>query len=89
MNNKVWDALSDPTRRKILMLLKDGELTAGEISTEFEISKPSISHHLNVLKNANLIRSCRSGQNIIYILSTSVLEDVLLLINQLMKGKGK
>ena len=47
-----WDALADPTRRQILKLLRSGDLNAGEIAAEFEMSKPSISHHLNILKNA-------------------------------------
>ncbi|MFZ5626370.1 MAG: autorepressor SdpR family transcription factor [Bacillota bacterium] len=72
-----FKALSDPTRRKILELLRQGDLTAGAIAEHFQISKPSISHHLNLLKQAGLVVDERQGQNILYSLNTSVLEDVL------------
>ncbi|MHC1770713.1 MAG: autorepressor SdpR family transcription factor [Flexilinea sp.] len=84
----VWNALTDPTRREILMLLKKGDLNAGEIAEKFEMSKPSISHHLNILRNAELVRSEKRGQNVIYSISTSVLEDVISLVAEL-TGKGK
>ncbi len=73
----VWDALTDPTRREILMMLKKNDMNAGEISEKFDMSKPSISHHLNILRNAGLVRSEKRGQNVIYSISTSVLEDVM------------
>lgn len=72
-----FHALSDPTRRSILKLLKEKDLTAGEIADCFHISKPSISHHLNVLKSAGLVLDERKGQFIFYSLNTSVLEEVL------------
>lgn len=72
-----FQALSDPTRRAILNLLKEKDLTAGEIADCFSISKPSISHHLNVLKCAGLVLDERKGQFILYSLNTSVLEEVL------------
>ncbi|KLU60880.1 transcriptional repressor SdpR [Peptococcaceae bacterium CEB3] len=72
-----FQALSDPTRRRILRYLRDGDLTAGEIAAKFTITKPSISHHLNILKQADLISDRRSGQNIVYSLNTSVFEDIL------------
>jgi DNA-binding transcriptional ArsR family regulator len=72
-----FHALSDPTRRAILNLLKEKDLTAGEIAECFHISKPSISHHLNVLKSAGLVLDERKGQFILYSLNTSVLEEVL------------
>ncbi|GAP41259.1 autorepressor SdpR family transcription factor [Flexilinea flocculi] len=75
--NDVWDALTDPTRREILMMLKKNDMNAGEIAEKFDISKPSISHHLNILRNAGLVRSEKHGQNVIYTISTSVLEDVM------------
>lgn len=75
--NDVFKALSDPTRRKILHLLKDQSLTAGEIADQFDISKPSISHHLAILKNSKLVLTERQGQNIIYSLNTTVFQDVI------------
>ncbi len=75
--NSVFKALSDPSRRKILHLLKDKDLTAGEIAESFAISKPSISHHLNLLKQANLVIDERKGQNIYYSLNTTVFQEVL------------
>lgn len=75
--NDGFKALSDPTRRKILKLLKDGDLTAGEIANQFDISKPSISHHLTLLKQSDLISSTKKGQHMIYSLNTSVFEDMI------------
>ncbi|MDY0234717.1 MAG: autorepressor SdpR family transcription factor [Gudongella sp.] len=75
--NTVFKALSDPTRRKILEYLKDSDMTAGEIADKFNISKPSISHHLNALKNAELISGEKDGQNIIYSLNTTVVQEVM------------
>jgi ArsR family transcriptional regulator, arsenate/arsenite/antimonite-responsive transcriptional repressor len=72
----VFRALSDPTRREILKLLKSGSRSAGELSEHFPISKGSLSHHFNVLKAADLVRTRRDGQQIIYSLNTSVMEDV-------------
>lgn len=75
--NSAFKALSDPTRRKILQLLKERDLTAGEIAESFSISKPSISHHLNLLKQANLVIDERQGQNINYSLNTTVFQELL------------
>lgn len=75
--NKVFKALSDPTRRMILEYLKVSDMTAGEIADKFNISKPSISHHLSALKNAELIRGEKDGQNIIYSLNTTVVQEVM------------
>lgn len=75
--NEVFKALSDPTRRKILDLLKKDELNAGEIASNFDISKPSISHHLSILKNAKLVDSRRVGQEIFYFINTTVLQEVV------------
>ena len=75
--NSVFKALSDPTRREILRLLSGGERTAGELSASFDMTRPSMSHHFAVLKEADLIRSRREGQQIFYSLNTTVLEDVL------------
>lgn len=79
-------ALSDSTRREILSMLRSGEKTAGEISSAFSISAPAISRHLNVLKDADLVRSRRDGKQIIYSLNTSVLEEVLCWL-QMLKGE--
>lgn len=73
--NNLFKALKDPTRRKILQLLQDRDLSAGEIADQFDISKPSISHHLDVLKRAELIDSKREGRYIRYSLNTTVMEE--------------
>ena len=78
-----WNAMGDPTRRAILSLLRANDLNAGEIAANFDISKPSISHHLGILKQAGLVRSQKSGQNVIYSLNTSVLEDLMELLSGL------
>jgi len=84
----VWKALADPTRRKILSLLKDKDMNAGEIANEFNMTKPSISNHLNILKQADLVDAEKVGQNVNYSLKTSVLQDVLKLISDLsIRGK--
>ena len=75
--NSLFKALNDQTRRQIVELLKDKDLDAGEISDHFNISKPSISHHLDILKRADLITSEKKGQFIQYSLNTSILEDLL------------
>lgn len=75
--NKAFKALSDPTRRKILELLKEDDLSAGEISDYFKISKPSISHHLNILFNAELVLREKQGQHIIYSLNTTALQQII------------
>lgn len=71
-------ALSDPTRREILNLLKGGPLPAGELAGRFEMSGAAVSKHLSVLKEAGLIRDRREGRFIIYELNASVLEEVML-----------
>lgn len=75
--NTIFKALNDATRREILELLKKKELAAGEIADHFTISKPSISHHLDILKQADLITSEKKGQFIIYSINTKIMEDVL------------
>ncbi|GAB6934632.1 autorepressor SdpR family transcription factor [Calditerricola yamamurae] len=84
----VFKALADPTRRAILDLLKGGDRTAGEIAERFSISKPSISHHLNVLKQANLVQDERRGQHVVYSLNTTVFHEVLKWMLTLAKAKG-
>ena len=79
----VWSALADPTRRKILTLLKAQDLNAGEIAEQFNMTKPSISHHLSILKQAELVRAQKHGQNIVYTLNISVFEEILQLVSSL------
>lgn len=79
-------ALADPIRREILNLLKNGRLSAGEITSHFDVTAASISRHLSVLKEADLIRDTREGKYIYYELNTSVLEDIMLWITEL-KGE--
>lgn len=76
-------ALSDPVRREILELLKDGRLSAGEIGSHFDITGAAISRHLAVLKEADLIRDARAGKYIYYELNASVLEEILLWVTRL------
>ena len=75
--NESFKALSDPTRRNILRLLREKDMTAGEIAEHFEMSKPSISHHLNMLKQSKLVLDERKGQHIIYSLNTSVVQEMV------------
>lgn len=75
--NEIFKALNDATRREILDLLKEKDRSAGEIADAFNISKPSISHHLDILKRADLITSEKNGQFIIYSINTTIMEDVL------------
>lgn len=75
--NLLFKALNDPTRREILELLKEKDLTAGEIADKFNISKPSISHHLDLLRQAGLVVSAKEGQFIYYSLNTTVLDEML------------
>ena len=75
--NILFKALNDSTRREILELLKDGEMTAGEIADHFSISKPSISHHLDLLKQAGLVEAVKEGQFIVYSLNVSVVDEIV------------
>ena len=81
-------ALADPIRREILNLLKGGRMSAGDIVSHFEVTGASISRHLSVLKEADLIRDKREGKFIYYELNTSVLEDIMLFITNL-RGENK
>lgn len=89
----VFKALSDPTRREILRLLSHGEKTAGELAEQFDMTKPSMSHHFAVLKEADLISSRREGQQIWYRLNTTVAQDamtwVMDLVDRAAKKRGK
>ncbi|WMN11499.1 autorepressor SdpR family transcription factor [Marivirga salinae] len=75
--NSIFKALNDETRREIIELLKDQNLNAGQIAERFNMSKPSISHHLDILKRADLITSEKKGQFIEYSLNTTILEDLM------------
>jgi ArsR family transcriptional regulator, arsenate/arsenite/antimonite-responsive transcriptional repressor len=75
--NETFRALADPTRREILALLRHGEITAGELAEKFDMTKPAMSHHFKVLKDADLITSRREGQQIWYGLNTTVVQDLL------------
>jgi ArsR family transcriptional regulator len=86
--NQVFKALADPTRREILRLLSQGEQTAGQLAERFDMTKPSVSHHFAVLKEADLVRSRRDGQLIYYSLNTTVVQDVLTRIWDLFGTNG-
>jgi ArsR family transcriptional regulator len=76
--NQVFKALNDPIRRKILeMLKKKGDMSAGEIAAQFDISKPSISHHLDLLKQAGLVEVMRDGQFLYYSLNTTIIDELM------------
>jgi DNA-binding transcriptional ArsR family regulator len=85
--NEAFKALADPTRRSILQMLRSGEMTAGELSQRFDMSKPSVSHHFSVLKQADLITSRKEGQQIYYALNTTVMEDLLGIVWSLFSAK--
>lgn len=76
--NKVFKALSDPSRRKVLELLRRGPMTAGELAEHFDVAKPTMSAHFAVLKEADLVETEKDGKQVIYRLKLSVLEDALL-----------
>ena len=75
--NNLFRALNDKTRRDILGLLKKKDMTAGDIADRFNISKPSISHHLDILRQADLVTSVKEGQFIYYSLNMTVLDDLM------------
>lgn len=76
--SEIYKALSDPTRRQILEKLRDAELSAGDLATHVDVSKPTLSGHLNVLKSAGLVDVTRDGTHMIYRLNVSVLEEALM-----------
>jgi len=80
--NALFKALNDPTRREILEMLKKKDMTAGDIADRFSISKPSISHHLDLLRQAGLVVSVKEGQFISYSLNTTVMDEMLKWIMQ-------
>jgi ArsR family transcriptional regulator len=75
--NIIFKALNDPTRRKILELLQEKDMTAGEIAEQFHISWPSVSHHLDLLKQAKLVMTEKEGQFVYYSLNTTVVDEIL------------
>jgi DNA-binding transcriptional ArsR family regulator len=81
-----YAALSDPTRRAILRLLRKGSKTAGEIAAEFDLTKPTLSHHFRVLQVAGLVRAEKRGTSVVYTLQTNVLEDLAAEILDLTTG---
>lgn len=86
--NEAFKALADPTRREILGLLRQREMTAGALAEKFDMTKPSMSHHFTVLKEADLISSRREGQQIWYALNTTVVQDLMAWAMDLI-GDGK
>jgi len=76
--NEVFKALSDPTRRRVLQLLRKGPMSAGDLSAHFDVAKPTMSAHFAVLQGADLIEGVKDGRTIFYQLKLSVLEDALL-----------
>ncbi|MGN6352898.1 MAG: autorepressor SdpR family transcription factor [Parafilimonas sp.] len=87
--NIVFKALNDATRRQILELLQKTDLTAGEIADNFNISFPSISHHLDLLKQANLVTTKKEGQFIYYSLNTTVMDEIVKWLLQFKPKKKK
>ena len=85
----VFKALADPTRRRILEYLREGDLNAGDIAERFDMTKPSISHHLSLLKQARLVQDVRRGQNIIYSLDTTVFQEALRFLLGMTERKKK
>lgn len=86
--NALFKALNDATRREILEHLKDKDMSAGEIASNFNISKPSISHHLEILKRADLVTSEKKGQFVYYSINTTIMEDLIGWILTLKKGNN-
>ena len=84
-----FKALADPTRRQILELLADGDLTAGEIAERFPVAFASVSHHLGVLREAGLVASEREGQHIRYRLNTTVYQEVVRYLMKMVKGASR
>jgi ArsR family transcriptional regulator, arsenate/arsenite/antimonite-responsive transcriptional repressor len=88
--NLLFKALRDPTRRRILEMLKERDLTVGEISEAFDMTTPSISYHLDLLKHAQLVSARKNGQFVTYSLETTVLDESLgWLLNLIKEKKGK
>lgn len=78
MATKVYKALADPTRRKILQLLRERDMNAGELAEQFDFAKPTLSRHFSVLQEADLIQGTREGNYIVYRLNVTVLEETMM-----------
>jgi DNA-binding transcriptional ArsR family regulator len=87
--NLLFKALGDPTRRQIIELLRERDMTAGEIADYFSISKPSISHHLDLLRQADVVVSIKEGQFITYSLNTTVFDEMVKWMMDLSDTKSK
>lgn len=87
--NLIFKALGDPTRREILEMLRERDLSAGEISERFTVSKPTISHHLDLLHQAGLVRRYKEGQFVYYALYTTVLQEAFAWLLQINDTKSK
>ncbi len=87
-DNAVFKALADPTRRRILKMLNRGDMTAGDLAKGFDISAPSMSHHFNILKEADLVLARREGQQILYSLNTTVFQDVMTVLLEMFGKAG-
>ena len=87
--SNAFKALADPTRREILRLLRQGEMTAGYLAERFDMTKPTMSHHFSVLKDADLLTSRRDGQTIWYALNTTVVQDLMAWAMNLMGGNDE
>lgn len=83
--NDVFKALNDPARREILNMLRKRDMTAGDIASRFDMTAPSISHHLDKLKRAGLVTTVKQGQYVLYSINTTVLEDLLQYLIKLKK----
>lgn len=75
--NDIFKALNDPARREILKMLQKSDLTAGEIASKFDMTAPSISHHLDKLKRAGLVTTVKQGQFVLYSINTTIIDDLL------------
>ena len=87
-SNEAFKAIADPTRREILRLLRRGEMTAGDLAQRFDMTKPTMSHHFSVLKEADLLTNRRDGQQIWYGLNTTVVQDLMAWAMDLIRSEG-
>jgi ArsR family transcriptional regulator, arsenate/arsenite/antimonite-responsive transcriptional repressor len=88
-SNHAFKAIADPTRREILRLLRRGEMTAGDLAERFDMTKPTMSHHFSVLKQADLLTTRRDGQQIWYGLNTTVVQDLMAWAMDLIHSEAK
>lgn len=88
-HNSIFQALSDPTRRAIIQMLKQEDLTPGIMLEKFNMTKPSLSHHLDILKKADMVTTERQGQHIVYSLNLSVFDEMIGLMMDLFSPKAK